>query len=250
MCGCRSPAELLCKIFGHYDIESKLAVVHVSKRWRSAAHGDKSLWAVDANDVLNAVTPYQEKSSLMEGLLTHATLANAVSVTGDFTSGKPRDYYAVSCIAAEWRPFINLKKLHFASITGHHNRIHERILPDDCHLILTLDGRSLGCIWTHTLKEKAPILTTSDLVRTKSIEAEAFEEIYRSKRADFFIFRTFFSAERNQLRSEIFTTSWGNLNWLNLTLPGSSYHYLPILQHTPQISWLKLTSTSPSGNPW
>ena len=215
-------------------------------------------------------------SPLMKAMLTHtANIANAnVTVTGDFMYNTPMAYRSVSRIAAQWQPLIKICKLYFADRFG--GNIPAAFLPATENKGLALGfaqwpynsdeelsnpsgtaKSKLGCLWTHTREESAQALTVTDLARTKETEADEFEKVRKEKdwsreskefkdfQKSFFIFRTFFCVETKRLRSQVFSTHWGTIRHLNLTLAGSSYHYLPILQHTPRLAWLFLTFTSP-----
>ena len=205
---------------------------------------------------------------LLKFILTQAVgLGHSTSVTGDFMSGGRDDYQTVSesIVAATWQPIPMIKKFHFEDKGG--ASIASAFLPGPFEENiglgfkdsegLTDEAPDLGCIWMHTREDNQPVLEAADLVRSEEIDADEFESVRREKgwevnsqefqdlKANFFIIRTFFSTTTNRLRSQVFSTRWGNLRHLHLTLPGSSYNYLPILQHTPDLAWLLLTFTSP-----
>jgi len=195
----------------------------------------------------------------------------ALSITGDFlgtyiansgfsfanTRFLPKVFRGAAALAIEKRPLSDIKSVLFIQ---HAYPTADAFVPtlklqDPAPLTVRCTGKPTGCVWIHSTEYTHPTLSDQDLApdmtdfeavrKLKGWEEE--DEEYNAVKQSFFVFRTMFSTATGKLRSS-FSLSEGRLAalWLlELSLPGSSYRYLPMLAQMSGLKSLKLVFTSP-----
>ena len=211
--------------------------------------------------------------ALMALILQRASAKTSFFITGDFLGPYiPReDIFTIERVALPFTTslFFNeaalaILKSPISSIKSAFLVIHPCLLQGErCFrhpslraqyaLVQTVPRKRVGSIWIHNTVDNHPNPSDqslkpgdNDLRVVRKLKGWKEEDkAYKALQKRFIAFRTTFSLATGRLRSNISVAQWTEVTVLFLTLPGSSYRYLPILAETKKLKNLRLTFTSP-----